>query len=156
MSAMATPGREPTGRISALTEEHLDECAEVLVSAFNAEPWNERWTLDTARKDVRSTLDTPGSLGFVYLENGVKAFVAGHREQDADSVVFYLGVLCVAPALQRRGIGSGLMQHLKATLTEMGIRSIYLLTSRDTPAEAFYKRNGYRISEEDVMMFQEW
>ncbi|HEX2729130.1 MAG TPA: GNAT family N-acetyltransferase [Rubrobacteraceae bacterium] len=128
----------------------------MLVSAFNAEPWNERWTLDTARKDMRWTLDAPGALGFVYLEDGIRGFAAGYREQDADRIIFYLSVLCVSPAYQRKGIGSRLMRHLKETLTEMGIRSIYLLTDRGTPAETFYEKNGYKVSPQDILMFHEW
>lgn len=149
-------GKGTTGRISALTEEHLEGCAGVLAAAFNAEPWNEGWTLETARKDMISTLGTPGFLGFVYLEDGVRGFAAGNREQDAANVVFYLSVLCVSPEFQRKGIGGGLMRRLKETLTEMGIRSIYLLTDRGTPAQTFYEKNGYRVSPKDILMFHEW
>ena len=31
-------------RIEAFKPHHLDECAHLLVSTFNAEPWNDRWT----------------------------------------------------------------------------------------------------------------
>ena len=149
-------GKETAGRISALTEEHLDGCAEVLVSAFKAEPWNENWTLETARKELRWTIDTPGFLGFVYLEERVMGFATGYREYDADATIFYLRTLCVSPAFQRKGIGSKLMRRLKETLTEMGIRSVYLLTDRGTPAETFYEKNGYRVSPQDILMFHEW
>ena len=46
-------------RIEALREEHLDECAHLYVSTFNAEPWNQRWTLETANKKLAWTLGVP-------------------------------------------------------------------------------------------------
>lgn len=134
----------------------MDGCAELLVSAFDEEPWNEHWTLETARKELRWTLDTPGFLGFVSLEEGVMGFAAGYREYDADGTVFYLRTLCVSPVLQRKGVGSRLMRHLKKTLTDMGVNSIYLVTHRGTPAEVFYERNGYVVSSEDIVMVHEW
>ncbi len=139
-----------------MTRDHLDGCARLLVSAFNAEPWNEKWTLETARKDILWTLNAPDYLGFVYLEDEVKGMAAGHREQDAENVVFYLSVICVSPAAQRKSVGGGLIRHLERALTEMGIRSIYLLTDKGTPAEAFYKKIGYKVSEKDILMFHEW
>ena len=39
-------------RIEILKEDHLNECAHLLVSAFNTEPWNEHWTFDTVRKEL--------------------------------------------------------------------------------------------------------
>ena len=30
--------------------EHLDECAYLLVATFNAEPWSDQYTQNTARK----------------------------------------------------------------------------------------------------------
>lgn len=152
----APAGQEAEERIEAFTGEHLEGCAGVLVSAFNAEPWNERWTLETARKELRWTLDAPGFLGFVVLGEEVRGFAAGYREQDADSIIFYLRTLCVGPTFQRQGTGGRLMRRLKETLTGMGIRSIYLLTDRGTPAETFYEKNGYRASSKDVLMFHEW
>ncbi len=52
-----------TERIEPLEERHLDECAHLLVSTFNAEPWNENWTFDTAKKTLDQTLEAPGFMG---------------------------------------------------------------------------------------------
>ena len=35
-------------RIEAFTADHLDECANLLMVTFNAEPWNDSYTYDTA------------------------------------------------------------------------------------------------------------
>ena len=33
-----------------ITLEYLDELAELYVETFNSEPWNDEWTVDTAKK----------------------------------------------------------------------------------------------------------
>jgi hypothetical protein len=73
-------------RMESFREEHLDECANLLVAGFNAEPWNDSWTLDTARKE---TTKVPGFVGSVALNEGVVAFATGYREPDDGRDVFY-------------------------------------------------------------------
>ncbi|MBW4630802.1 MAG: hypothetical protein KME30_02515 [Iphinoe sp. HA4291-MV1] len=38
-----------SGKIQTFTAEHLDKCANLYVEVFNGEPWNEQWTIETAR-----------------------------------------------------------------------------------------------------------
>ena len=71
------------------------------VSTFNAEPWNQRWTLETAQKKLAWTLGVPGFLGRVLsLGDGIVAFAAGYRQQEDAGEVFYLAILCVGPKVQ--------------------------------------------------------
>jgi hypothetical protein len=35
------------------------------------------------------------------------------------------------------------------------VNTIYLITHKGTPAEAFYRKNGYGVSSEDIVMTQE-
>ena len=142
--------------IENLNKDHLDECAHLLVSVFNAEPWNANYTFDTARKELTWTLDVPGFLGLVSFDDGVAAFAVGYVEQANEREVFCLKTLCVRSEAQGKGVGSRLMQHLRDKLGKMGVNSIYLTTHRETPAESFYKKIGYRVSHEDVVMIHEW
>jgi aminoglycoside 6'-N-acetyltransferase I len=143
-------------RIESFREEHVDECASLLVATFNAEPWNDNWTLDTAKKEITWTANVPGFLGLVSLDEGVMAFATGYREPDDRRDVFYLKTFCVMPDAQGTGVGSRLIGHLKEHLGEGGVTLIYPITHKGTPAEAFYRKNGYSVSPEDIVMFQEW
>ena len=109
--------------IEPLTEEHLEECAHLLVSAFNSEPWNESWTLETAKEELRWTLDVPGYEGFVSRGERISGFATGYREQDDGRRVFYLRLLCVEPKIQGQGVGRRLVRHLEETLTWPGFTS---------------------------------
>ena len=71
-------GGSTVERFEALSEEHVDECARVLISAFNEQPWNERWTPQTARAELLCTMSTPGFLGFASFDGEVGRFAAGY------------------------------------------------------------------------------
>ncbi len=142
--------------IEEFNRNHLDECSHLIVSTFNAEPWNESWTLDSAKKTLNQTVETPGFMGFVSLDDEISAFATGCCEQDDKQEIFYLEILCVKPDMQGRGVGSRLLEHLKDELGNRGVNTIYPITHKGTPAESFYKKNGYRVSEKDIVMICEW
>ena len=54
--------------------------------------------------------------------------------------------------MQGTGVGSRLLGRLKEHLGEGGVNTIYLITHEGTPAEAFYRKNGYSVSSEDIVM----
>lgn len=156
MMLCSEEGETMAERIEPLEESHLDACAHLLVSAFNAAPWNESWSFDTAKKTLYQTLEAPGFLGFVSVEDEIMGFATGCCEQDDTKEVFYLDTLCVRLDMQGKGEGSRLLEHLKGHLEKSGINTIYLITHRDTPAESFYKKNGYQVSGKDIVMICEW
>ena len=77
-------------RIEAFGADHLDGSAELLVAAFNAEPWNDSYTHDTARKQLAWHLEVPGFLGLVSVNDGIVAFAVGYH--------------CRMPLSDRRGL----------------------------------------------------
>ena len=139
-------------RIEALTADHLDECARLLVTTFNAEPWNDSYTHDTARKQLAWHPEVPGCLGLVSAEDGIVAFALGYREPTDVGDVYQLSIFCVKPDAQRTGVGTRLLSHLEERLVETGVKTVYLGTRRGTPAEAFYAKHGYGASAEDIEM----
>jgi amino-acid N-acetyltransferase len=52
--------------------------------------------------------------------------------------------LVVAPALRSTGLGSALLRHAESHVRDLGMRSIYLLT---TTAEPFFRRRGYELAD---------
>ena len=57
-------------RIEPLTVDHLDECARLAVTTFNAEPWKDEWTFDTAKRELAWTMGVPGFTGLVSRNGG--------------------------------------------------------------------------------------
>lgn len=120
---------------------------------FNAPPWNDAWTADTASSRLRDILTTPGSLGLLAWQDGQLAgCILGYYEQWFDGVHFYLKEMFVHPTFQRRGIGTRMLHELQRTLGDRGVRRIYLLTDRDGAAAGFYEAQGFYQSPRMVMM----
>lgn len=143
-------------RIEQFNDNYLDECAHLLVAAFNAEPWNAKYTLDTARKELTWIQGVPGFVGLVSITDKLMAFATGYREPDDVRVVFYLKTFCVGPDAQGTGVGSRLLSYLKEHLSKSGVNTIYLTTHKGTPAESFYRKHGYKVGDEDIVMSHEW
>jgi hypothetical protein len=86
-------------RIEPLKEDHLDECAHLLMVAFNAEPWNDNYTLDTAKKQLAWTLRVPGCVGLVSIADGVVAFAICEDNHYQLPVVIYAANAALASLL---------------------------------------------------------
>lgn len=143
-------------RIETFGAEHLDDCARLFMSAFNAEPWSDKYTPHTAKKQLDWHLRVPGCVGLVSVMDGVVAFAVGYREPTDVGEVFQLSIFCVRPDVQRTGVGSRLLDRLEERLGKSGVNTVYLGTNRGTPAEAFYRRHGYEVSDEEIVMSHEW
>lgn len=123
--------------------DYLDECASLWVSICNSEPFNEQWSLETARKRLSETINTPGFVGFALFGNELLGYAVGYCEQWDAGRIFYLKDIVVKTDMQRQGIGTKLIRHLERTLTEMNVKHVYLLA--EPTAEGFYAQNGYQV-----------
>jgi aminoglycoside 6'-N-acetyltransferase I len=142
--------------IQTFTTEYLDKCAHLYVEVFNAEPWNEQWTFETARTKLFEILNTPGFVGFVFKQDELLGFIAGYCKQGQKSQSFYLEEICVQPYKQHQGIGTMLLNQLMDTLTAMKVTGVYLLTNKDGQAEAFYTKHGYQRSQYLIFMAKQF
>ena len=72
----------------------------------------------------------------------------GWIQQRLDDNGILLGSIYVAPAMQRKGIGSGLIQAL-LQLGRQKSKPVTLAVMKINPAVALYERLGFRITHED-------
>ncbi|SFG16842.1 GNAT family N-acetyltransferase [Sporolactobacillus nakayamae] len=139
-----------------LTTEHLDDMARLYVDAFNAPPWNDEWTVETARKRLHQMIHCEGSFGLVAYQNGkLSGLILGGKEQFYDGVMFTIKEFCVDQALHHTGIGTSLLNACEKRLNEKGIKTIILVTSRNDGTEGFYRRRGFHSIDGMVMMGKE-
>lgn len=122
----------------------LPDVVDVFVDVFNAEPWNDRWTVDDATRRLRDLHATPGFEGAALLVDGtLTAFVGGYRQRWWDGADHcYIAELAVRRSAQRSGHGSRL---LRASIDRLGdVSTFYLLTDVEGPAAEFYRAAGFR------------
>ena len=138
--------------IKLIEQNDLIQCTEMFIKVFNDDPWNDEWTFSKAQKYLLDFYNTPGFLGVLALENKeVIGFIFGVHRTWWSGNEFYIHEMCVESQHQNRGIGKLLLDYLIKSLGN-NISNITLLTDRGIPAEAFYKKNGFREIERLVFL----
>lgn len=133
-----------------ITPADCEELAEIYASAFNAEPWFEKWSVKTAGKRLSVMMRGGGFYGIAATEEDkIIGMIMGDEKQYYDGVAFTVNEFCVKNELRGRGVGTALFKEFERRLRERGIRSIELCT---IPEDAgFYKRLGLGVSETIIM-----
>ena len=138
--------------IENMKKERIADYAELYMSVFNASPWNDSWSEDTAHCRISEMMSADTFIGkAAYIDDVPVGFIIGQREQGDISVQFCLKEFCVRTSEQSKGIGTSLLNALKADLKEQGITHIYLITSHGENTEGFYQRRGFKTVSEIVM-----
>lgn len=139
--------------ISDMDINDLKNYARLFTAVFNEEPWNDRWTEETATIRIENVMNTKTFTGkALYFENDLKGFIYGQREQYYDGVRFQLLEFCVKNTEQGSGYGKALLEALEKELKEAGIVKIYLMTIRGEKTEGYYKKRGYALSDSMIIM----
>jgi aminoglycoside 6'-N-acetyltransferase I len=149
-------------RIRSIHRADLRRCAKVFVAVFSREPWNEDWRVTDVLTRLEELYRTPGFYGVIACTDEervslaepeqVLGFAMGYAERWKRGRHFYLTEICVMPHRQRRGVGTAIMGALCQDLAEMDVEAMYLLTLRDSPAEAFYEQCGFNVNPKMILM----
>ena len=133
--------------------EQLSEYAALYVSVFNSEPWNDKWTDETAGERLKLMINTPAFIGkALYCGSELMGFILGQKERSFDGMHFQIVEFCVKAAEQKKGYGKALLKALENELTDIGVVSIYLLTSKGDRTEGWYRHNGFYTAEGMILM----
>lgn len=130
--------------------------AELFVSVFNSPPWNDRWTMLTAKLRLGELITTGTFVGKAAYENGqLLGIILGQKEHFFDGVRFQIQEFCVRPEHQQSGCGSRLLSALREELNAVGVTKIYLITQRGEDTEGYYKRRGFQTSDNMIVMSED-
>ncbi len=136
-----------------LTKEHIKEVAEIYVDAFNSEPWNDQWTVESASKRISQMLNCEGFDGLVvYEDQKVVGMILGNHEYYYNGMHFHIKEFCVDIKLRGNGLGAQLIDEFTNRLKNKGIDEIILFTSIGDSTEGFYKKHGFKSFDSMVMM----
>lgn len=136
-----------------MTPEHIEEMADLFVEAFNAEPWREEWTKDTASKRLQQMINVEDFYGLcAYAEEEMCGMILGCMEQYYDGIVFQIREFCVKNTQRGQGTGGRIYQEFEKRLKTMGITEINLVTTRGQYTEHFYHKQGIEGYAEMLVM----
>lgn len=142
-----------TGKITDMELSHVAEYAELFVSVFNAEPWNDSWTIETAQIRIENMMRTPTFIGkALYVDNALIGIIWGQKEQYYNGIHIHLQEFCVKTSEQNKGYGNTLLKALEKTLSEIGVKNIYLITSKGEKTEGYYAKRGFSTSGNTILM----
>ena len=142
-----------TGKITDMELSHIAEYAELFVSVFNAEPWNDSWTKETAQIRIENMMKTDTFIGkALYAGNDLKGLIWGQKKQHYNGTHFHIEEFCVKTPEQNKGFGSKLLKALEEALSEIGVSNIYLITSKGDKTEGYYSKRGFVSSDNMVLM----
>jgi predicted N-acetyltransferase YhbS len=139
-----------------LSKEHIREIAEIYVDAFNSEPWNDKWTIESASKRISQMVNCEGFDGLVaYEEEKLIGMILGNHEYYYDAMIFQIKEFCVDLKIKGAGIGSKLLGEFIMRLKTKGIDRITLVTLRSQETEGFYKKHGFETIDDMTLMGKE-
>ena len=119
-------------------------CARLFARVFSAPPWHEDWAPEKAREYLQKAVASPGFLGSVATEDGeLLGAVFGGILESGMSKTCKIAEIFVEPEVQRRGVGSALLNHF--SYRAVGVRATRLIATTlvDSSAAAFYHKHGF-------------
>lgn len=125
---------------------------EIVQGAFSAAPWNDRWDhAETFHRYLEDLIGNPNSLSLgLYCGEELVAVSLGRLKHWFDGIEYCIDELCVKPARQGQGLGSVLLQQIRAYAQARHYREISLRTNRQAPAYRFYQKNGFEEMADQV------
>ena len=144
MGAVTYGGTDVKTGVFAVKEDDLEALADCYAATFNAPPWNDAWTSDTACQRLRELYDTPGFCGLADWEDGrAVSALLGAGESYFDGKVFRITELWTDSAYRSKGFAKALVLALEQRLCEDGYKRIYLITLKDPSTLGFYELSGF-------------
>lgn len=131
-----------------ISAQNIEQFIPLFVGVFNAPPWSDGWTFNSAQERLRAFAQFPQFKGLGFIQNGEPvALILGWGERWVDGWVFHVKEMCVAKDLQGEGIGTNLLAEFEQQLKALGYVNIYLQTGTSAPARAFYEKAAYGLDD---------
>ena len=134
----------------------IPELAELYIETFNSEPWNDKWTKETAEKRLHQMINVEGFYGLcAYKDDKLCGMILGCEEQFYNGKTFNIREFCVSNKLRGNGLGTKIFNKFEEELRKKQIKEIYLVTVRGDMTEHFYHKQKVSNREQYVVMGKE-
>jgi GNAT superfamily N-acetyltransferase len=152
---LLTENQGGTRMIRPYVNGDLSGCVQLLMAAYNGEPWRNHWTEETGSMYLGEYAGSAQFVGWVALEEGrLAGALFGHRKVWWTQDELFVDELFVHPDFQGRGHGRRLLQTAEEHCVKNGLAGVTLLTDRHMPSLAFYQQNGYSAGDHVIFMYK--
>ncbi len=139
--------------VSYMDKQQLGEYAELFMNVFNAEPWNDSWTAETASLRIGAFMNDNSFFGMELRESGsLVGIIFGQWEHYFDGKYFRMIEFCIDNEKQGQGCGKRLLDAFKKELVRQGAVNVFLITQHGERTEGWYKRQGFKTGENEIIM----
>lgn len=129
--------------IKRILKSDIKDLARLMVSVYNAPPWNNKWTEETAFESLVTLLEFPTFYGNIIIdEDRIIGAIMGHTRRYATETTYYIDEFFVSEEYRRKGVASNLYKSTIDELKKLGVNGAFFTTLRNTPAYNFYIKMG--------------
>lgn len=144
--------------ISELQSKDIEECVELFVDTFSQEPWND--TFDSNEQVycyLNDFLANNYFVGYVLrFDTEIIALSIGFKKPwivgSKGGIEYYIDQFCVKTEYQGRGVGTRFIELIEEDLKDKGMNAMILNTEKGYPSEDFYRKKGFDILEELIVL----
>ena len=143
--------------------EDVNLLASIYISAFAGEPWYETWSYDKAKNRIYEVISSGNSLCFVCEDSkdivgcSLCMLMSWHTGMQLEGKEVF-----VNPKHQNKGIAEILIRHTESVAKTMDVTEFFFWTKRDGRSSNpdrlcnYYKRLGFTIAKERIIMVKAW
>lgn len=129
--------------IRKILKSDLEELAKLMVSVYNAPPWNNKWTEETALESLSDISDFPKFFGNVIVDgNKIIGAIIGHIRRYSTESTFYIDEFFISEKYRGTGLAKELYQTSIKQLKQKGISGAFFTTLKNSRAYNFYVKQG--------------
>ena len=129
--------------IRKISKSDLEDLAKLMVNVYNAPPWNDKWTVETALESLNDISDFPKFFGNVIVdENKIIGGIIGHIRRYTTESTFYIDEFFISEKYRGKGLAKELYQTSIKELQQRGICGAFFTTLKNSRAYNFYLKQG--------------
>ena len=136
-------------KIRRATKKDFKEIAEILIKESSKKPYNEKYNLKIALKEISGF--SKSELYLAVNEKEIVGFIASSITPDNKKKA-YINELWLRPIYQGKGIGKSLVRFIEEKYKKKGVKTIRLVSKKNAKAFGFYKKIKYKEYKEMVFM----
>jgi len=138
--------------IREMSETDMRQCAEVYQSAFEAEPWNEKYPVEMIEKYLADFMKSDSMRCFVLTAHGnVVGLALTILVPGMGGSYLRIEDFCIDARRHRNGYGSRFVELIREEAGKMGCDSLLLGTQKGVPAHRFYLKSGFQEIESALL-----
>lgn len=143
-------------KIRKIDKNDLRACSIILEEAYSEHPYNEIFKDSTALEYINGKYKNCGENSFVATDDDgvVMAFIFLNISSWSGGLQAVLEEIAVNPSFQGTGVGKELISYAHNYLSSLGAKSVMLWAKNDDRLLNFYKKHGYFLADDFVVMFK--